>query len=328
MRHNLELYQEISDQTIQVVKDDLSYWKKKDPEPYQGDPKILFMGTGGNPVNLVEQPRQTGGFILYLPNYVLAVDPGPGAIWHARQNQVDLRQLNGIFISHGHTDHYLGAPPLIEGMTRLMSQRRGMLMIPQDVQDEHLISLYHQGRNEKHEGYSGGPERVVCLSEGEEIELASDLRLMPVKVYHSNKLNYGFVLKTSEMTIGYTSDTSYITSYEDLNGEQFQLEPKIPIPPGRVTGWREDLKEIFGQVDYLIANISYFNLFPNRHLTGVGLAHLLENSKVKRCWITHFDACCSRPDAMDEKIAQMVTESSGVDVIAAGDGRCYNVIEE
>lgn len=323
MKINPKLYQTINDYTLKAVRVDIDYWKGEAPAPYLGQPKLLFMGTGGNPVNLLEQARQTGGFMLYLPGYTLAVDPGPGAIWHVKENHVDLRGLDGIYISHGHTDHYLGAPLLIEGMTWLMSQRRGSLMLPPDVLKEELISVYHQGRQGNNEGYSGGPAELVSLAAGEKIRLTGEMELTPVKAHHG-KDNFGFVLETPEMTIGYTSDTNYLLEYENVEGQTLTVEKWEPIElPRRITAYREDLKEIFGQVDYLIANVSYFNLFANRHITAVGLAHLLQDSKVKCCWLTHFDACNTRPEPMAQQLAHFVEETSGVRAIAAEDNHEY-----
>ena len=323
MKIDPDFYHAITQYTLQMVKEDIDHWKGVPPEPYSGEPKILFMGTGGNPVNLQEQPRQTGGFVLYLPGCTLAVDPGPGAIQHVKSNRVDTRGLDGIYISHGHTDHYLGAPLLIEGMTWLMSQRRGKLMLPPDVLNEELISLYHQGRCNNHEGYSGGPAELISLTAGQEIVFSGGVTLTPVKAYHG-KDNFGFVLKTPDMTIGYTSDTSYLLEYENLQGELLPVEKWEPMEqPRRITKVREDLREIFRQVDYLIANVSYFNLFAHRHITAVGLAHLLECSQVKCCWMTHFDACYTRPKSLGDDMARFVQELTGVKTVAAQDNREY-----
>ncbi len=325
MDYDLKLYNEIAEYTLQVVKEDMRWWKDEEVLPYSGVPKILFLGTGGNPANLLTQTRQTGGFILYLPGFALAVDPGPGAIWHIKQNGVDLRTINGVYISHGHTDHYLGAPVIIEGMTRLMSQRKGMLLLPQDVLDDNLISVYHQGRCQYHEGYVGGPADLVVLKEGEKIELADDTFLTPIKAYHG-KMNFGFVISTPTMTIGYTSDTSYLLEYEDQDGIAHRIDKWAPIQlPKRIIQYREDLKKMFSQVDYLIANVSYFNLFAHRHITAIGLAHLLKNSKVKRCWMTHLDACCTRPKAIFNKMAEYVINQTEADVIVAEDNKEYKI---
>lgn len=325
MKINPELYQHITDYTMKVVKEDIDHWKGEAPEPYQGQPKILFMGTGGNPVNLLEQPRQTGGFMLYLPGFTLAVDPGPAAIWHAKENGVDMRGIDGIYISHGHTDHYLGAPLLIEGMTWLMSERRGKLMLPPDVFGEELISVYHQGRHGNNEGYCGGPEELMVLRAGEKIRLTAEIELTPVKAHHG-KDNFGFVIETPQMTIGYTSDTNYLLEYENAAGEMVPVTKWEPIElPRRITAYREDLQQVFSQVDYLIANVSYFNLFANRHITAVGLAHLLQESRVQCCWLTHFDACYTRPEPMAGKMASFVEEVSGVKAIAAEDNREYTL---
>ena len=69
--------------------------------------KITFLGTGGGRFSAISQRRMTGGFrIDNLNGKNYHVDPGPGALVRTYQFGFDPRNLDGVFVSHAHTDHY------------------------------------------------------------------------------------------------------------------------------------------------------------------------------------------------------------------------------
>ena len=67
--------------------------------------KITFLGTGGGRFSAISQRRMTGGFrIDNLNGKNYHVDPGPGALVRTYQFGFDPRNLDGVFVSHAHTD--------------------------------------------------------------------------------------------------------------------------------------------------------------------------------------------------------------------------------
>ena len=91
--------------------------------------KITFLGTGGGRFSAISQRRMTGGFrIDNLNGKNYHVDPGPGALVRTYQFGFDPRNLDGVFVSHAHTDHYNDAEILIEAMTRGMTKEYGVVM--------------------------------------------------------------------------------------------------------------------------------------------------------------------------------------------------------
>ncbi|MBP9967914.1 MAG: MBL fold metallo-hydrolase, partial [Methanobrevibacter sp.] len=89
--------------------------------------KITFLGTGGGRFSAISQRRMTGGFrIDNLNGKNYHVDPGPGALVRTYQFGFDPRNLDGVFVSHAHTDHYNDAEILIEAMTRGMTKEYGV----------------------------------------------------------------------------------------------------------------------------------------------------------------------------------------------------------
>lgn len=283
---------------------------------------VTFLGTGGNPEAVFSQVPRTAGFFLQVDGLRLYVDPGPGAVVRAQEAGLDLGLVDGIFISHGHLDHYAGAESVIEGMCWGMFARRGHLMAPSQVLErDRLLSRYHQGRT-NFVGYKGGPT-VVTLEPHGPIALKNAV-LTPIPVHHAEE-NFGFVLRTQSLTIGYTSDTNYIKSYTTPEGVQ-ELGRRGPLMDLiDIVDYQRDLKETFGQVDVLIANVTGHNIYAHRHITTLGLAHLLEGSQVKLCLMTHFNHSCLRPEDLRPAMAQYVQGKSGVPTRYAEDGITYDI---
>lgn len=283
---------------------------------------VLFLGTGGNPEAVFSQIPRTAGFILTVGGIRLYVDPGPGAVVRAREADFDLGTLDGVYISHGHLDHYAGAEAVIESMCWGMFCRRGLLLAPgQVLERDRLISFYHQGKDSL-AGYKGGP--TVKKLEPWQPVVMGEVTLTPIPAHHAGE-NYGFILKTGQLTLGYTSDTNYIQGYTTPQGVR-SLPYRQPITDlVDVVDYRRDIKEAFSCVDVLIANVTSHNVYAHRHITTLGLAHLLENSSVKLCIMTHFNYCCLRPEDLRPAMACYVEQRSGVKTLYAEDGVHFDI---
>jgi hypothetical protein len=283
--------------------------------PPRGD-VLTFLGTGGNPTNLVRQIRATAGFHVALGGVSLYVDPGPGALWHARRAGLDLRGLDAVFVSHAHTDHSQCTGAVVEAMCRGMTQRRGLLMGP----DEALarVSDYHQGKAGS-AWYPGGPEAVVRLAAGVPVAIRPGVTLTPVPAFHGGE-NFGFRLEAPGLALGYTSDTRYLLSYETADGRVASVRPGEPLA-GFVAAHavEERLVDAFRGVDVLVANVSFLDLHAHRHLTVLGAADLFARAGVRLGVLTHFDPSLGRPEIVGE-VAALVGRLLGIPVVAAHDG--------
>jgi len=309
--------------TERTVMENIRRWRNDDPVELEGGCWIRFVGTGGNPRSVVGGTLSSGGFVVRLPRFVMLVDPGPGSAHRAASDGIDLRGLDAVYVSHDHTDHAAGAGGAIEAMTRLMSRRRGTVLAPPSVFDEHVVSRYHQGLADV-DGYTGGPRRLVRLRSSVAVELeradGSDAgaRIVPVEAHHGQG-NFGFVLEWDGLALGYTSDTAYITHV--VNGARTREVDWRPLDPdARPAAWHKDLSDAFRGVDVLIVNVSYFNMWANRHVTALGAAHLLEGSDVRLCILTHFDPYCAAPIDIRAEMASWVSGRSGVRTVAAREG--------
>ncbi|ABO51496.1 beta-lactamase domain protein [Desulforamulus reducens MI-1] len=317
--------QELREKTgTAAIESYTKYRHRQEPAPAAPGASVLFLGTGGNPEAVFSQVPRTAGFILVVDGLRLYVDPGPGAVVRAREAGLDLGSLDGIFISHGHLDHYAGAEAVIEAMCWGMFVRRGVVLAPRQVLErDRLLSIYHQGKD-RLSGYKGGP--TVRILEAHQPMPIGKVALTPIPAYHGEE-NYGFILQTESLTLGYTSDTNYIQGYTTPEGSK-DLSYRGPIMDLiDIVDYRTDIKEAFSQVDVLIANVTSHNVYAHRHITTLGLAHLLRGSKVKLCIMTHFNHCCLSPDDLRPPMATYVEQTSGVRTLYAVDGGNYNIAE-
>lgn len=305
--------------TAEAVSWDRKRLREPGPPTAEGD-FLQFFGTGGNPINLVTQYHQTGGFYVSLGGSRLYVDPGPGALFHAARAGVPLEHLDGVFISHGHTDHYLEAGGMVEAMCRIMSVRRGAVLAPRDFFARGLLPAFYLGQD-RTTGYPGGAT-AVPLGPEDEVTVGG-LRLKAVKAYHGPE-NYGFLLQGGPLSLGYTSDTAYIKTYRTMDGQVLPVRPGERLQDlANVLEYHQDLKQAFAGVDILIANLSYFDHYPARHLTAYGLAHLLQGSGIGRCIVTHLDPCAFRPVDYSAELIAWLTAESGVSCELARDNQRY-----
>lgn len=305
------------------------------PQWFGGDPRlprdegrwICFLGTGGSPRCMLTQVAHTGGVAINLPGFALHVDPGPGAILQANRYGLDPTALDAVYVSHAHTDHYTEANTMIEAMCRMMSQRRGHVLAPAEVLDMNYISPFHQGLGTKTGPYRGGPAVTLALKHNQPVALGK-VTITPYRAYHGGE-NYGFVLDYAGLKIGYTSDTSYVRSYRTNAGELRQSSSANRF--GEITDLAEiveyhhDLKEIYSEVDILVANVTAHHMWSHRHLTGYGLAHLLSGSKVKRCYITHLDSLYFTNPGLAATLARYVSQKSGVESLVPLEGTRYEL---
>jgi L-ascorbate metabolism protein UlaG (beta-lactamase superfamily) len=312
--------------TIKTLVDESAEWfGGNSRKPRDRKSWLCFLGTGGSPRNLLSQTRRTGGIVLNLPDFMMHVDPGPGAIYHANYFGLDLTALDAVYVSHGHTDHFTEAGVSIEAMCRIMSQRRGALLAPSEVFQMGYVTTFHQGKSIGPGAgpYRGGPAVVLALQPEKAVELEGSVVLTPHNAYHGNE-NYGFTLEYKGLRLGYTSDTSYIKSYEKSTGEIIPVNSGLHLGEmhdfHRIHDFHADLKDNYSGLDVLVANVGYHHAFAHRHFTAYGLAHMLKNSGVKLCILTHLDSLYFSNPGLAADMARFVQETSGVRCIVPEEG--------
>lgn len=158
----------------------------------------------------ITQKRMTGGFrIDDMDGQNIHVDPGPGALVRTYQFGLNPLKLNGVMVSHSHTDHYSDAEVLIEAMTRGMTRNKGFLIGSRSVVDGYkswgpCISKYHLKKPQVTVLEAGGYKKI------------GKIKVTATKTAHGDPKTVGFKFQLQDFTFSYTSDTAY---FEELQKE-------------------------------------------------------------------------------------------------------------
>ena len=252
--------------------------------------KITFLGSGGGRFSAISQRRMTGGFrIDNLGGKNYHIDPGPGALIRTYQFGFDPRNLNGIFVSHSHTDHYNDAEILIEAMTRGMTKHSGNIIGSESVLNGFdkwgpCISSYHQSKSNIF------PLKPNAVSNIDKIKIKA------TKTVHGDPTGIGFQIDYNGFKLSYTADTDYF----------------------------DELSDYHKGADILIASVLRpGNKSINGHMCSRNFIDLINEVKPKVAVMTHLGLKMISNNPVTE--AKKISKKTGVKTIAAFDGLSFNV---
>lgn len=247
--------------------------------------KITFLGTGGGRFTTISQKRMTGGFrIDDINGKNYHIDPGPGALVRSYQFGLQPMSLNGIFVSHAHTDHYTDAEVLIEAMTRGMTRENGVIIGSRSVFEGFqkwgpCISKYHMSKSDK------------LILGSNKTKTFNNMKIKGTKTIHGDPTCVGFQIKVKESTISYTSDTKYFDNLHKYHKNADVLIGSV-IRPGS--------KSIKG------------------HMCTANFAKLVDEVQPKLAIMTHFGF--KMLNEAPNREAEYVHKETGVKTLAAFDG--------
>ncbi|MGB9887445.1 MAG: MBL fold metallo-hydrolase [Moorellales bacterium] len=243
--------------------------------------RIVFLGTGGARFVMARQILATGGLWLVLNGTQIALDPGPGAIVHARKHRLDPAKLAGIVISHRHLDHCGDVNVMIEAMTEGGTRRQGTIYAPADALEEDPVVLRY---------LRPFVEEVVVLEPLRRYRVGATTFETSMPHRHGAVQTFGFRFFTGDSVVCYLPDTRYFPELADFyRGEVLILavllkEPKPGVP----------------------------------HLSVPEARELLSVVRPKVAILTHFGTTVWQ--ARPWELAARLSEETGVRVIAARDG--------
>lgn len=248
--------------------------------------EIVTLGTGGGRFVTITQKRHTAGIRIISEGLNLHLDPGPGALVHSINEGLDPRQLNAVFVSHCHPDHYTDAEVLIEAMTRGMTKKNGLLAAARSVLHgsdtcEPSVSKYHQRMAEQ-------MIEAVPLVKFK----AGSLNVSVTEARHTDPDAVGFRFKTSQFgDFAYTSDTGYF----------------------------EGISKHYEGVRFLILCVMRPEGKPWKgHMTTNDAIRIIEETRPEKAMITHLGMqMLLRGPTNEAKLIQVKTK---VPTIAATDG--------
>jgi len=233
----------------------------------------------------ITQRRMTGGFrIDQIDGKNLHLDPGPGALVRSYQFGLNPMKLQGILVSHSHTDHYSDAEVLIEAMTRGMTRKKGTVVGSHSVIKGHkqwgpCISSYHLSKPQ------------VKVMEPEETIHLGELTITATPTIHGDPKTIGFNFEWDGFVLSYTSDTAY---FPELHEHHKNADVLI----GSVI--RPDSERIRG------------------HMCSDDFQRLIEETKPKLAIMTHLGMKLIMNHPREEAIK--ITKKTGIKTLAAEDG--------
>ena len=252
--------------------------------------KLIFLGTGGGRFSAINQRRMTGGFrIDNLGGKNYHIDPGPGALVRTYQFGLDPRNINGVFISHSHTDHYNDAEILIEAMTKGMTQRNGHIIGSKSVLSGYgtfgpCISKYHQSKSN------------VLEMEDHDVRYFDNCLIKATPTVHSDPKCIGFQIEYKDFKISYTSDTAYCPALSKAHAGADIFIASVLRPGG------DSIKG---------------------HLSSSGFIKLLKEIKPRLAIMTHLGLKMIKHNPIGE--AKRITKLTGVKTLAAFDGMSLDI---
>ncbi|MFB6147775.1 MAG: MBL fold metallo-hydrolase [Candidatus Nanohaloarchaea archaeon] len=208
--------------------------------------KLEFLGTGGGRYVTGMQRRKTAGIVVETEETQVHVDPGPGAVVEANEQNV-AEDTEAVIVSHGHLDHSNDAEAVIEMMTEAYDQE-GAVFANETVLRGHgniekRVSDFHQE--------SCG--RVEKLEEGSETEFR-DLEIRSQELFHSDPKTQGFVLETEEKSVGFWTDTEFSEELLDFYSGVDVMVVYCSRPKGENVPTHTSLDQIPGIVEEVEPN--------------------------------------------------------------------------
>ncbi len=229
---------------------------------------------------VLNQLRKSGGFWLKLDDVNILHDPGPGSLVMAQQLHLKPRDLDAIILSHRHIDHSNDINVMIEAMTGGGFQPHGRLIVPADCLDSDPVVLQ----------YVRPFVEITEIKKGMETALGNIKLEFPIKNMHPVE-TYGAIYTFSSGRLGYIPDTEYF--------------------PG--------LADAYRNVDFLIVNVVRMKTDKRiRHLNMDEAAELINEIRPRQAILTHFGLQVLK--SSPERQARIISEKTGIDVVAAYDG--------
>src|SRR5659263_103736 len=244
---------------------------------------ITFLGTGGGRMVVLNQLRKSGGFWVKLYNINILHDPGPGSLVMMHQLGLRPKDLDAIILSHRHIDHSNAVNVITEAMTGGGFTPRGRLIAPSDCFVNDSVVLQYVRPFVDITEIKKGMETII-----------KDIRIMfPIENQHPVE-TYGVIYTFRSGRLGYIPDTEYF--------------------PGLV--------QAYSGMDYLIINVVRMKTDKMiRHLNMDEAAELIDKIRPKIAILTHFGLQVL--NSSPEYQAKMISQKTGVEVIAAQDGMTF-----
>jgi ribonuclease BN (tRNA processing enzyme) len=255
------------------------------------DPRIIFLGTGGDENVVGRQIRSSAGIVVQVDDYQFIIDPGPGCLVKAKDNGISLRGTTAVLVSHAHVNHANDLNAVISAMTYNGLDITGVVIANNTVVNggegiSPVLSEFHKNCVEK----------VITIKPEQKVGIEI-VEVHALKANHTDPDTVGFKLFTPKFIMVYTSDTTY----------------------------SKDLIEQYKKADILILNTLHPAGTKDKEKKGLSaddIIKIITKTKPKLAIITHFGVKMVSADPLYE--AREIQKATGIQVVAAVDGMAIN----
>lgn len=163
-------------------------------------PELLFLGSG----NAFAAGRYWSSFLL---GGRFLFDASPVALPHLKQCGVPPEDIDAVFISHFHADHFFGLPFLLLEYAHETPREQDLTIIGPPGIEERLRSVVQAGYPHLLEREAGYPQVYVELRDELEGEVAG-LKYLARAVTHVDDFDcFGFRVELAGRTVAYSGDS-------------------------------------------------------------------------------------------------------------------------
>ncbi len=161
---------------------------------------LLFLGSG----NAFASGRYWSSFLL---NERYLFDASPVALPHLKQSGVQLEEIESVFISHFHGDHFFGLPFLLLEYAEHTVRTKELQIIGPPTIQERLRSITEAGFPNVFQKERSYPETYVEVKDGFEGEVGA-MKYVARAVTHVPDFGcFGFRVETGGRTLAYSGDS-------------------------------------------------------------------------------------------------------------------------
>lgn len=211
--------------------------------------ELIIIGSGGGRIVVFQGIRSSGGFIIKNKNFLIHVDPGPGALHGLLKNKIYPNRITHIWVTHKDLDHTGELNIIIEGMTEGGLKQRGILYSPEEVLKENILLQYLR-------------------------EYLKDIVITkPENLYHLEELKF---------------KTSFIHNHRGVECfgfiiENFSFGYLVDTKPD------ENILRFYSNLDYLLVNCVLLEPREDvHHISLQDIPFVYEITKPKNLILTHF----------------------------------------
>ncbi|MCX7990201.1 MAG: MBL fold metallo-hydrolase [Aquificaceae bacterium] len=243
--------------------------------------RIIFLGTAGGRASVFRFVRRSGGFLLWLSDRVVHVDPGPGTFVYLHQLGIDPRSLDLVVLSHIHLDHSSDVNAVVESATDGGNLRHVALFAPSSAfEGENRVVLPFIRRRLAKEGF---------FREGQELQYRGVRVKAVMKHTHHNAETYALLFNDRVLYVS-------CALYEDRMLEMYPRNVEIMI----------------------INTTLYRKTKPIDHLTVEDAEKLIKGLKPRKVILTHFGyEFLTQHDP--KRVAEELSKKYNIPIISAED---------